>query len=276
MKHTLTKAVFVMSAVAFAGCAVETGDDAMMEGGGANAADESGEIVRQESFRTTTGGNVKIILDEEGGITVSIVQPATSDSVIDEYQRDELDLVGLYLGLTEEGEVPTAILELNEQYNANLEKADAAAEAKDAEADAESEAAAEEAGPLSDEQAGASEDAAGLSLDYSPMTTQQFIDSRCQSGWGYRFCYPSSTGSWSYDSKVFSMRSYAYSFQGVFVHKVQHKKFLGSWKTTESNRVEPGYLSYVHRITSGLYGNMKVGVWEASGDGYHISVYGTK
>jgi len=271
MKKLLFVGCLVASAVPLVACSgASTPEDGTFGATAVESAEEASaeeEIVQRESFKTLDGGDVEITLDADGGITVSILEPGMSKQVFADRAAGRADLVDLYLQLTGEADVPDGILEINRHYVA----AQARFQARQAEATGGEELELVQ---------GAADDiarpaAGGLSLDQLDLSESEFIDSYCDADrWDYLHCWPGITGTAYITGTVFSLTTDAYAYRGSIYHRIQNKKALGSWKTRHSNTVPAGYLSQLERVSDGLFGNMRGGVWEADGDGYHLSIYG--
>jgi hypothetical protein len=113
---------------------------------------------------------------------------------------------------------------------------------------------------------------AGLSQRQQPLSAGDFRAQHCPSGWEFLICWTQVTGSATVDRRGFSMQSVANVYRNVVTHSLQHRSW-GSWVTDFSISVHSGDVN-----TFGAYGGFnkrrRARVRNASGDGYHLSVYG--
>jgi hypothetical protein len=83
------------------------------------------------------------------------------------------------------------------------------------------------------------------------------------------------SGSCDHGQWCFSVHTAAYTVSGTITHRIDRYHF-GNWRTQLANTVPVGYLSTLDRRAVGIKDNMRGGVWDADGDTYHLSVYGTR
>jgi len=113
----------------------------------------------------------------------------------------------------------------------------------------------------------------GIGSTRASMTAADFIAGYCPSGWGYLFCWTSRTGSGSVTKTSISMYTYLNAYNGSVLHELLYQNVFGNWVTYVSNVVPQGFLSYASR--SGIWTTRKTSISQATGDGYHVSIYGT-
>lgn len=241
------------------------------------------------SFQTTGGGKVDVYIESDGGLIVSIVGPGMSDETVAAYRAGKADLVDLYLGLTNQAEVPAEV----EQMNALLvERRSQAANGESAQVDPAAAGVTPAAAPAGaqariqshaavaslsgSQQAVAGPSRSVESLAPTSMTTAQFTTNYCgTSDWSFANCWTNVTDTGYHGQYCFWMNTTAYSIAGTITHRID-RHIWGKWRTQLSNYVPAGYLSVLERYANGLQDNMRGGVWDASGDIYHLTVYGLR
>lgn len=107
----------------------------------------------------------------------------------------------------------------------------------------------------------------------SNLTATDFSGTYCPNGWGYLYCWTNRTGSASVTRTTISMYTYLNPYRGSVNHKLQYKNIWGNWVTYVSQTVPEDNISYISR--SGIWSTRRTKVTQASGDGYHVSIYGT-
>lgn len=236
--------------------------------------DEQGsDVVDSAMFLTKDGGEVNITLEESGAVNLSVVEPAQSKQIMADYANRKADLADLYVGFTGNSDVPEDVQRMNRAYQAALAANDEAKAATEAEEGEMSDAidAKGQADVLTEATSGA------LALTKVSLTREQFIQDHCRdlnSKYYYDRCWPNCTGTWSHEGYHYSMHTQAYSYRGTVTHKLQRDPPFGGWETQSWNTVPQGYLSTLDRTAKGLNDKMRGGVWDASGDGYHLAMWG--
>ena len=105
------------------------------------------------------------------------------------------------------------------------------------------------------------------------MTAAQFADDYCfkQQGWEINHCWVRVTGTGYNSGWHYLMVTNAYAYRGTILHRIQRRTW-GKWRTKKSNTVPAGYASHLLRVAKGAVDRMRAGVWNASGDSYHLSI----
>jgi hypothetical protein len=114
----------------------------------------------------------------------------------------------------------------------------------------------------------------GIGSARAALTATAFSASCCPSGWGYLYCWTSRTGSGSVTRNSLSMYTYLNTYAGGQVtHELEYRNVWGNWVTYVSQTVAVGSVSYIAR--SGIWSDRRTSISLASGDSYHVSIYGT-
>jgi hypothetical protein len=114
----------------------------------------------------------------------------------------------------------------------------------------------------------------GIGTTRASLSAADFSSTYCPSGWGFLYCWTSRTGSGSVSRNSLSMYTYLNTYAGVSViHQLEYVNVWGNWTTYVSQVVPVGSVSYISR--AGLWTTRKASISQATGDSYHISIYGT-
>ncbi len=115
---------------------------------------------------------------------------------------------------------------------------------------------------------------ANIGQSRSGLSATDFAATYCPSGWGYMYCWTSRTGNASVTRTTLSMYTYLNTYAGGSVqHILEYQNVFGNWVTYVNNTVPAGFISYISR--SGIWTTRRTRVTQASGDSYHVSIYGT-
>ncbi|MCB0396587.1 MAG: hypothetical protein KDD36_08040 [Flavobacteriales bacterium] len=105
------------------------------------------------------------------------------------------------------------------------------------------------------------------------MSSGTFKDKYCPQNWDYLYCWTNRTGTSYVEAYKYSMHSHASPYRGSVRHRLRYKSF-GSWKLVRDYVTEVGETT-LFSCYGPLRRTRESKVFEASGDGYHHSIYGT-
>ena len=115
----------------------------------------------------------------------------------------------------------------------------------------------------------------GVASTAQGLSAADFSASYCPSGtFGFYFCLTNRTGDGSHDiSSVDWLRAYANAYRGQVQLKLSYRNLWGNWINIYNQTVPEDTVKTVYTFDNDRY---LTEVTQASGDGYHWSVYGDK
>lgn len=115
----------------------------------------------------------------------------------------------------------------------------------------------------------------GVASTAQGLSAADFSASYCPSGsFGFYFCMTNRTGDGSHDiSSVDWLRAYANAYRGQVQLKLSYRNMWGNWINIYNQTVPEDTVKTVYTSDNDRY---LTEVTQASGDGYHWSVYGDK
>lgn len=111
----------------------------------------------------------------------------------------------------------------------------------------------------------------GFGATRSGISASSFITNYCPLQ-TYLFCWTSRTGTGSVTRFSLSMESYVNAYRGQVKLTLDYRALWAIWTTYVSITVPEGSIAHVSR--TGIHATRRATVSQASGDGYHMSVFG--
>ena len=107
------------------------------------------------------------------------------------------------------------------------------------------------------------------------ISRDRFRECFCPRDWEYLYCWPSVTGSAGVTRTGHQMVSYLALLSGNGLsYSYQYRDVFGDWHVIASETVFEGELMRMHESRSLLSVTRRIRVRNASGDRYHLSIYG--